>query len=331
MRNQEYVEIDLELLRIDTILGFDLYLAGPNGYILYRSRNVPFNERVRQNLIGHGVKSLYMPGSDMKKFTAYIENNLANIVSDPKIKTEVKCQILYDTSINIAKELLFDPSSLTAVKRSTKIVENIVDLYLKDEGGIKTIIEMMPEDYLLYTHSTNVSILSVALGKSLGILNRNELYELGLGALLHDIGKSKIPRHILNKPGPLSPDEFDEVKQHVKYGCYMVENNPVVPRQALQAIQGHHERLSGMGYPDGSAGGSIPLFGMITGVADSFDAMTSNRVYQKALSSFKAMDILLSEPHNYEKKIVVEMLNLLGPEKSKLLPPLETTGVKLII
>ncbi|NLI14945.1 MAG: HD domain-containing protein [candidate division Zixibacteria bacterium] len=331
MGNNEFVEIDLELLRIDTILGFDLYLAGPHGYILYRSRNVPFNERVRQNLINHGVKSLYMPGKDMTKFAAYIENNLSNIVTDPKIKTEVKCQILYDTSINIAKELLFDPGSLSAVKRSTKIVENMVDLYLKDEGGIKKIIELMPEDYQLYTHSTNVSILSVALGKSLGILNKNELYELGLGALLHDIGKSKIPRHILNKPGPLSPDEFNEVKQHVRYGCYMVENNPVVPRQAIQAIQAHHERLSGKGYPDGHIAGDIPLFGMITGVADSFDAMTSNRVYQKAMTSFKAMEILLSETQHYDRRIVMEMLNLLGPEKTKVISTVPPPEVKLIV
>ncbi len=331
MRSNEFIEIDLELLRIDTILGFDLYLAGPNGYILYRSRNVPFNERVRQNLISHGVKSLFMPGSDMNKFASYIENNLSNIVTDPKIKTEIKCQILYDTSINIAKDLLVDPGSLTAVKRSTKIVENMVDLYLKDEGGIKKIIELMPEDYQLYTHSTNVSILSVALGKSLGILNKNELYELGLGALLHDIGKSKVPRQILTKPGPLSPDEFNEVKQHVRYGCYMVENNPVVPRPAIQAIKGHHERLSGKGYPDGNSAGDIPLYGMITGVADSFDAMTSNRVYQKAMTSFKAMDILLSETQHYDRKIVMEMLNLLGPDKIKKPPAMASSEIKLII
>jgi putative nucleotidyltransferase with HDIG domain len=330
MRNQEFIEIDLELLRIDTILGFDLYLAGPNDYILYRSRNVPFNERVRQNLIGHGVKALYLPGRDMGKFTSYIENNLSNIVTDPHIKTEVKCQILYDASVNIARDLLFDPGSLTIVKRSAKVVENMVDLYLKDEGGIKKIIEIMPEDYQLYTHCTNVSILSVALGKSLGVLTKNELYELGLGALLHDIGKSKVPRHILNKPGPLSPDEFSEVKQHVRYGCCMVENNPVVPRQALQAIQSHHERLSGTGYPSGQGAGNIPLFGLITGVADSFDAMTSNRTYQKAMTSFKAMDILLSEPHNYEKKIVFEMLNLLGPDRAKTLMPVEPEGAKII-
>jgi putative nucleotidyltransferase with HDIG domain len=317
MKWPDYLEIDLELLRIDTILGFDLFLPGPRGLILYRSRNVPFNERVRQNLLYHGVKSLYMPARDIEKYTAYIENNLSNIIADPNVKIETKCQLLYDTSVNIAKELLLEPTSLKAVKRSAKAVENMVDLYLKDEGGIKKIIELMPEDYKLYTHSTNVATLSIAIGRSLGVFSKADLYELGLGALLHDIGKSQVPQAILLKPGPLTPDEFETVKQHVRFGCYMVEGNPIVPRQALIPIMWHHERLSGEGYPLGKGHGEIPLFGMVTAVADSFDAMTSNRVYQKAMSSFKAMEVLMSETNSYDPRVVKEMLKLLGPSQTK--------------
>jgi putative nucleotidyltransferase with HDIG domain len=315
MRNQDFMEIDLEILRIDTILGFDLYLRGPTDYILYRSRNVPFNEKVRQNLLSHGVKALHMPGRDIDKFGAYIENNLGNIVSDPHIKTEVKCRVLYETSVNIARDLINDPGSISTIRRSAKAVENMVDFYLRDEGGIRKIIEMMPEDYDLYAHSTNVATLSVALGKSLGVIAKSDLYELGLGALLHDIGKSQVPRDILSKPGPLTEDEFEVVKKHVRFGCYMVENNPVVPRQAIQAILLHHERLSGSGYPFGKRRDEIPLFGLIAGVADSFDAMTSNRVYQKALTSYSAMQVLLSELHEYDRTVVVEMMKLLGPQK----------------
>jgi putative nucleotidyltransferase with HDIG domain len=328
--NRDYIQIDLELLRIDTILGFDLYLQGPKDYILYRSRNVPFNERVRQNLLHHGVKVLYMPGKDIDKFSAYIENNLANIVSDPDIKTEVKCQILYDTSVNIARDLLSEPNSIVTVKRSAKAIENMVDLYLKDEGGIRKIIELMPEDYNLYAHCTNVATLSVAIGKSLGRLTKNDLYELGLGALLHDIGKSQVPREILSKPGPLSPDEFEAVKQHVRYGYQLVENNPIVSKQAVQPIISHHERLSGEGYLTGQSNGQIPLFGLIAGVADSFDAMTSNRVYQKALSSYDAMEYLLSNYRQYDRQVVCEMLKLLGPDRLHSVEDIKAAPVAIV-
>jgi len=317
MTDQKFIEIDLELLRIDTILGFDLFLQGDHGYILYRSRNVPFNERVRQNLLYHGVKILFMPVSDMGKYEVYIENNLSNIISDPHIRPEVKYQLLYETSTNIAKELIADPNSIANIKRSSKAIENMVDLYLKDDGGLRIIIEMMPEDYRLYTHSTNVATLSVAVGKSLGVLSKSDLNELGLGALLHDIGKSQVPSEILNKPGPLTTEEFEEVKQHVRYGCYLVENNPLVPKQAILPILSHHERLSGTGYPAGKKQGQIPLFGLITGVADSFDAMTSNRVYQKAMTPVQAMEILLGDFNSYDRHIVMEMMKLLGPQKRR--------------
>lgn len=315
---EKYIEIDLELLRLDTILGFDLYLPGPAGYVLYRSRNVPFNERVRQNLLSHGVKSLYMKAIDSEKYALYIENNLSNIIADPEVKLEQKCRLLYDASSNIARELLSDPGSPGNVKRSARAMENMVDLYLKNEGGLRKLLELMPEDYKLYTHSTNVATFSVALGRALGISSKEDLYQLALGAMLHDIGKSRIPKEILMKPSRLTDQEFDIIKLHVPHGYRMAEINPVVPKQALLPIVWHHERLSGNGYPRGIGGEEIPLFGRITAVADSFDAMTSNRVYQSAMSSFKAMELLLASDDEYDRRVVMEMVKLLGPGHSRL-------------
>ncbi len=317
MGEVQYIEIDLELLRLDTILGFDLYLPGPAGYVLYRSRNVPFNEKVRQNLLAHGVKSLFMKSTDSQKYALYIENNLSNIIADPTVKIEQKCRLLYDASINIAKELLTDPGSPAAVKRSARAVENMVDLYLRDDGGIRKLFELMPDDYRLYTHSTNVTTFSIALGRALGVSNKDDLYQLALGAMLHDIGKSRVPKDILMKPTRLTPEEFEIMKLHVLHGCRLAEANPVVPKQALVPILWHHERLSGTGYPRGLGGEEIPLFGRITAVADSFDAMTSNRVYQAALSPFKAMEHLLAEINQYDRRVVIELIKLLGPDYSR--------------
>ncbi len=329
MGEVQYIEIDLELLRLDTILGFDLYLPGPAGYVLYRSRNVPFNEKTRQNLLAHGVKSLYMKSTDSQKYALYIENNLSNIIADPTVKIEQKCRLLYDASINIARELLSDPGSPAAVKRSARAMENMVDLYLRDDGGIRKLLELMPEDYRLYTHSTNVATFSIALGRALGIYSKDDLHQLALGAMLHDIGKSKVPKDILMKPTRLTAEEFEIMKLHVPHGCRLAEVNPVVPKQALVPILYHHERLSGTGYPRGIAGEEIPLFGKITAVADAFDAMTSNRVYQAALPPFKAMEHLLAATDQYDRRVVIEMMKLLGPDYSRKEQP-EMVGEKII-
>ena len=312
MKDYNYIPIDLELLRIDTILGVDLFLKSQREFILYRSRNVPFNDRVRRNLLSHGVRELYISKADEKKFAQYVENNLASILDDPLVKTEYKCQLVYESSINIARDLLHNPTSPSIVKRSTKIVRGMVDLHLKEEGGFKKIIEMMPLDYSIINHSANVATYSIAMGKSLGV-GKNDLYELGLGALLHDIGKSKIPKEILEKPGKLTSEEFEKVKEHVELGLNMASGNPVIPRQSMQPILWHHERLSGCGYPSGKGRDEIPFFGLITAIADSFDAMTTNRVYQKAQTTYRALEILLAENHNYDLRILLELLKLMSP------------------
>jgi len=313
----KFIDIDLELLRIDTILGVDLYLKTSSGFVLYRSRNIPFNEKVRGNLLSHGVQELYIPSTESAKFTRYIENNLSSILADEKISDERKRQVAYESSLNIAEELIQNPTSPTVVKRATRIVEGLVNLHQKDDGGFQKIVQLMSVDYSIISHSANVATYSISIGKSLGI-SRNDLYELGIGALLHDIGKSKVPTGILNKAGKLTSDEFKIMKEHVSYGLKMASNNPVVPRQSLIPILNHHERLTGIGYPYGKSSSDIPLFGLITAVADSFDAMTTNRVYQEALSTFKALEILLTQTDNYDLKVLSGLLKLMGPGKSNI-------------
>lgn len=328
MDNNQFIPINLALLRIDTILGVDLYITTKQGFVLYRSRTVPFNDRVRSNLIDHGVSTLYINDQDADKFTRYVENNLPSILADPMVEPEQKRQLLYESSLNIARDLLQNPTSPDNLKRSSTVVKSMVDLHLKDEGGFKKLVELMPSDYSLVHHSANVATYSVAVGKSLGI-SKSDLYELGLGALLHDIGKSKIPKDILYKPAKLTSDEYDVIKEHVLHGLNMASGNPVVPKKALIPILWHHERLSGNGYPYGKENEEIPLFGMITAIADSFDAMTTKRVYQNAISTYKTLELLIADSDNYDPKVVYELIKLMGPElaQGKLKPAVTLSTV----
>jgi len=313
MEKTDCTAVDLELLRIDTILGVDLYLKNQNGFTLYRAHNIPFNDKIRRNLLNHGVTELYIKSRDATKFNRYLENNLSGILSDPQIGMEIKRQVVYESSLNIARDLLQNPGSITTLKRSTQVVRSLVDLQLKERGGFQKIAELMPVDYKIFTHSANVATFSIAMGDSLGV-SKGDLYELGLGAFLHDIGKSKIPRTVLEKPGPLTDDEFNLVKRHVPYGINIAERNPVVPRNSISPILYHHERLSGSGYPQGKNRDEIPFYGLIAAVADSFDAMTTNRIYQKAYSTFQALEMLLSDDANYDRRAVLALTKLLGPE-----------------
>lgn len=115
---------------------------------------------------------------------------------------------------------------------------------------------------------------------------------LGVGALLHDIGKILIPSHILNKPTQLSDEEFELVKAHTEYGFDILRRQDQFPSVVAHCAYQHHERIDGSGYPRQLKGNEIHQFGKIIGIADVFDAMTSNRVYRDAMLPHDAMEVL---------------------------------------
>jgi putative nucleotidyltransferase with HDIG domain len=130
-------------------------------------------------------------------------------------------------------------------------------------------------------HSQRVSEFSVAIGRQLE-LSPEDIHQLRIGALLHDIGKIGIPDHILSKPGHLTPEEITKMKEHPTIGANIMKNVRLL-REELPALAEHHEHIDGTGYPNGLSGGQISLFGRIVAVADVFDALTSIRPYRQPL------------------------------------------------
>jgi HD-GYP domain-containing protein (c-di-GMP phosphodiesterase class II) len=123
---------------------------------------------------------------------------------------------------------------------------------------------------------------------------KDELMTLGLGALLHDIGKTKVPLDVLRKPGKLSEAEFAEIKKHAEYGYLMLKDEPNVPLLAAHCAYQHHERLNGSGYPRGITGEAIHEYARWIGLVDSYDAMTTHRVYRSAMLPHEALEVLFT-------------------------------------
>jgi len=142
-------------------------------------------------------------------------------------------------------------------------------------------------------HSERVMLYSILTGQELG-LSADDLRLLGMGALIHDIGKVGVPDYILNKPGKLTPEEFEMVKLHPAIGDRIIDDIPSLA-EMRPIVRHHHEKLNGGGYPDGISGGEIPLLVRIVAVADIFDALTSSRSYRGAMTWQKALDILNEE------------------------------------
>jgi putative nucleotidyltransferase with HDIG domain len=146
-------------------------------------------------------------------------------------------------------------------------------------------------DSYTHGHSARVSQLSLLIGEAIG-LSKEELEELEVTCLFHDVGKIKTPDSILQKPGALDKAEYEEMVRHVEYGASILGKAPSL-RRYIPAVRHHHERQDGKGYPDGLSGDEIPLFAAIIAIADTFDAMTSTRPYRKAFSEEKALEELV--------------------------------------
>ncbi|MBL0385380.1 HD-GYP domain-containing protein [Tumebacillus sp. ITR2] len=147
-------------------------------------------------------------------------------------------------------------------------------------------------DNFLYHHSVNVSILAMAIGMEMG-LTQKQLLDLGVGTLLHDVGKLSLPQEILNKPGKLTPEEFDVIKQHPMVGYEILRQQDDISILSAHIALQHHEKIDGTGYPRGLKGDEIHLYARITAVADVYEALTANRVYRKGQLPHLALELLL--------------------------------------
>lgn len=152
------------------------------------------------------------------------------------------------------------------------------------------------KDPLTSNHCSKAAQYAVCLGREIE-LSDEELEQLSEAALLHDIGKLKVPDNILSKPSGLTVEEYELIKNHPDWGAEMLEEEALQRRyeKLAELIRCHHERYDGLGYPSGLAGERIPLLAQIIAIADAFDAMTSDRPYRPALPLRQAREILLEE------------------------------------
>jgi HD-GYP domain-containing protein (c-di-GMP phosphodiesterase class II) len=136
---------------------------------------------------------------------------------------------------------------------------------------------------------------------------------MGMGALLHDVGKSRIDKAILNKRGRLTPEEFAEIKKHPEMGFEIVQDSSPLPAAGAKIILNHHEKCDGSGYPRGLKGDEIDVYSKITCIVDIFDALTTNRCYKGALPGFSALEIMQNEMRDQvNQALLKELIVLIG-------------------
>lgn len=197
--------------------------------------------------------------------------------------------------------------------KSAKIlVSELADSVVTNSTALLWLTNLKDRDEYTSQHSLNVCILSLVFGQHLG-LNTEELNNIGVGALLHDIGKLRVPLNILNKPASLTDHEFGVMKKHPSHGYELLKNGYDLHETSLDIIHHHHERLDGTGYPDGLKGEQIAHFTKMVAIIDVYDAVTSKRVYHDETTPYDALNKLYNESSNkIDRQLLEKFIKCVG-------------------
>lgn len=234
----------------------------------------------------HLIKKMINLG--IEKIKIYDQSDNIIIANDSEL---FKSQ--YKENIEIVKNVLHDISMGRSIdlKTVSQVSDTIVARIDENRDIISCINQIGNADEYTYTHSINVSLLCMLIGKWMKY-DGKKIKQIVQAGLLHDIGKASISPLILNKPDILTSEEFDEIKKHPVHGYRILEKMPGVPESVRIGVLMHHEREDGSGYPMGIRGGMIHDFAKIIAVADIYDAMTSNRKYREKDSPFEVFEMM---------------------------------------
>ncbi len=185
------------------------------------------------------------------------------------------------------------------------VVDKMTESVLRNKHALTSLSRIKNKDEYTYLHSLSVAALSISFANHLG-LEARQIKALGVGGLLHDIGKVKVASELLNKPGPLTEAEFEVMKTHVAHGERILGDSRGIDAFSICVCQQHHERLDGTGYPRGLKAGEISEFGQIGAIVDIYDALSSERCYKRALPPTDALKKLFEWSGSYLNRNLVE-------------------------
>lgn len=262
---ENLVKRGVSSIYIDTCLGSDVC-------------NAPTADEVRNGIdkallkfaesnAGQGPAQAHISREDMQ-FARYVHQEASQTVHE----------IMVATRLGKSSEL----------EQMNPVVQDIVESIFRNSAPLLQLGTIRTKDQYLFFHSVATCSLISAFAHRLKI-GRDITRQIAFGAMLHDIGKTRVPEGILNKPGRLTESEFDEIKRHVTHGIEILSGMPGLTPVSLQVVAQHHERYDGSGYPAGLKGNQISQYGQMAAIVDVYDAITSDRSYHAAMAPVDAI------------------------------------------
>lgn len=258
-----------------------------NGSLLV-AKGIKLTENIIRKIKQYGFYNIYIKDE-------YTDTNLEEVIKPQLISkmynlfAEVKKLILVDTT---NKGIYNDKKISISIDEFSYIIDEVIGEISNSKEILTNLVSVSAYDNFTFKHSVNVMTLSIALAMALKY-NISDIKKLAIGCLFHDIGKIFIPKKILNKPGKLTPEEFEVIKTHPEVGYNFLKEYTNLPATARIIAYGHHERWDGTGYPRRIQGEKIDKYSRIASVCDVFEALIADRPYRRAFAVHEAREMIL--------------------------------------
>lgn len=277
------------------------------------NRKTALDEFMIASLKRMGIGGVYIrEGSESEEEITYnISPEVMEQIEKVKVPDVAKIELRESVKKQVAEGIQFlysNPNSASFVDTTNNISNELMKAITENDALAVDVNTLKVSDEYTFKHSVDVASMAMIVAKNLG-LSPKEIKQIGVAGLLHDLGKSKIPNEILNKPGRLTDQEFDIMKQHPLTGYNMIKDKPdLTPATKLGVLQ-HHEKITGNGYPFKLTADKIHLYAKILTVADIYDALVTERPYKAAFTPRDAVEMIMAMTADLDINMIQSFLN----------------------
>lgn len=303
------------MLMPSTVGKFSVFLRQNDELVLYTSRGEGFTAKHRRRLAEMGVKKVYISAGERNSYQNYVQDNLGPILTDKDIPVAERGTTWHEVSLNMARDV-FDqkvPAPLNKARfaKLQQLVQHSVTL-LKDAEALKRLAPIIVKGFKIYHHSVGTMVFTVCVLQMVPETSDSLIVNAGTGALLHDIGKTRLPKALLNKSEEdLSFAELKKYQSHPALGVVACSGLPL-PQEVMNCILFHHEQEDGRGYPTGTPGPDIPRYVKALSVCNAYDALTRPTAARPAMTPYNALNIIKSRKSAFDLNMIKRLIGVLA-------------------
>lgn len=292
---ERWLSIGVDLVRGKGRAPCDLFRKVANfedRYVMLCQQDYPFTPEIQRSPEDFGLRSLFIRHKDTELYIDYLSEKAREIVADPLARSENKAAVVYNACQEVLERVFEDPRA-TFINKAVETIAPTMNLIVADDTATRCLFKLTTFDDGTYTHSTNVGIFGLGLARAMyGEAALREMESLGAGFFLHDMGKTQVPIEIIQKPGPLTPEQRLIINRHSEDGYVLLEEAGVMTETIKVMTLQHHEKDDGTGYPYGLKAGDIHPLARICRLVDVYEAITAKRPYHEPRTTFEALRLM---------------------------------------